>query len=64
MTDGNGNVTKPHDTFFSSSWGDDDYGDMTVDETTLNTFVEATCPDIVNGVRTLGEVPMLVLIND
>ena len=66
VTDGNGKVVYGgyHDNYFGSKWGDPDYGDMQLNESTLNSFVESTCPDIINGIHTLAEVPKLVLVND
>ena len=64
VTDGNHNITEYHDTFFSSSWGTDNYGDMDADKTKVFQFVSENCPDVVNGVHTINEVPILMLVND
>lgn len=64
VTDGNGNVTEAHDTFFGSKWGTDNYDDMSADAGTVFGFVESMCPDIQNGLHTIQEVPVLMIIND
>ena len=37
---------------------------MKANSDVLNSFVQDNCPDIVNGVVTLADVPILVIIND
>lgn len=64
VTDGNGNVTKTVLTHFNARWGQDAYGDMTADSETVFSFVQDFCPDIVNGIHPIEEVPVLMIIND
>lgn len=64
VTDGNGNITKPVDTYFGSKWGEQKYGDMAANEQEVFDFVKAQCPDIKNGTHTIAEVPILMIIND
>ena len=64
VTDGNGHITEAHDTYFGSKWGVSSYNDMAVNQSVLYSFVEANCPDIVNGVWDRKEVPILVIVND
>ena len=64
VTDGNGNVITPVDTYFGSKWGEDTYSDMTADLDKAYQFVTENCPDIVNGIHTINEVPVLMIIND
>lgn len=64
ITDGNGTVTTARDTYFQSSWGTDSYNDMTADLDKVLAFVEDHCPDIVNGVHSAIDVPVLMIIND
>ena len=52
------------DCFFQSSWGASSYGSMAANAGRVFSFVEANCPDIVNGVHTIEEVPVLIMIND
>ena len=56
------------DCYFESTWGKDDY---TTEETKMKansskifTFVQENCPDIINGIHTIAEVPVLMIIND
>lgn len=64
VTDGNGNVTIRKNTAFNSRWGQDSYKDMTADKDKVYGYVEAHCPEIVKGEKTIAEVPVLLLIND
>ena len=64
VTDGNGNVTTTVATYFNARWGQDSYMDMRADDATVFDFVKETCPDIVNGIHPLNEVPILMIIND
>ena len=64
VTDGNGNVTTAVDTYFGVRWGTDSYGDMRADANTVYGFVSEKCPDIVSGIHTIDEVPVLMIIND
>ena len=64
VTDGNGKIESPVDNRFGSMWGPG-YRDMTAmyaDD--LFEFVTKKCPDISNGIHTIAEVPILLLIND
>ena len=64
VTDGNGNITKPVDTYFGSKWGEQKYGDMAANGQEVFDFVKAQCPDIKNGTHTIAEVPVMMIIND
>lgn len=64
ITDGNGNITTQVATYFGIRWGTDSYGDMQADASTVYSFVTEKCPDIVNGIHTIDEVPILIIIND
>ena len=64
ITDGNGNVTTTVATYFNARWGQNSYMDMRADEATVFAFVQENCPDIVNGIHPLNEVPILMIIND
>ena len=64
ITDGNGNVTTARDTYFGAKWGDGEYGDMTADDDVLFDFVSENCPDLKQGIHSLYEVPILMIIND
>ena len=63
-TDGQGNIVSARDTYFTSRWGTDSYGDMRSDFDVVFDFVAARCPEILDGTFTLDEVPILLLIND
>ena len=64
ITDGYGNVTTPVSTYFGARWGENSYGDMRADDTTVFEFVSEHCPDILDGTHTIKEVPVLMIIND
>jgi len=64
ITDGNGKVTTFRDCYFGSQWGADNYGDMTANGTEVYQFVTNNCPDIVEGIHPVTEVPILMIIND
>lgn len=64
ITDGNGNITQARDTHFGTRWGSDTYDDMRAEDSVVFDFVEEKCPDIVNGIHTLSEVPILMIVND
>lgn len=64
VTDGNGNVTVPVNSYFGASWGESSYNDMRADDETVFEYVSEHCPDIVGGVHTIDEVPVLMIIND
>ena len=52
------------DCFFQTTWGATSYSNMTANDDRVFSFVEANCPDIVNGVHTIDEVPVLIIVND
>lgn len=64
ITDGSGNITTPVDCYFGSKWGETSYSDMSANATKVFNFVSSNCPDIVNGIHTIAEVPVLMIIND
>lgn len=64
VTDGEGNIITPKDTYFSARWGVESYNDMTADLDKVLAFVEDNCPDVINGIHTASEVPVLMIIND
>ena len=64
ITDGNGTVTTFKDSYFGSKWGENSYGDMAANGTEVYQFVRTNCPDIVSGIHTIDEVPVLMIIND
>ena len=64
ITDGKGNVITPRNTYFSTAWGSESYGDMSSDYGRVFSFVSQNCPDITDGLHTIDEVPVLLLINE
>ena len=52
------------DCFFESSWGGSSYDSMKANSNRVFAFVENNCPDIVDGVHQIEDVPILVIIND
>ena len=64
VTDGSGNITTPVECYFGSRWGATSYGDMSADDAVVFDFVSQNCPDVKNGIHTLEEVPVLLIIND
>ncbi|MBQ6761544.1 MAG: hypothetical protein IJP49_02215 [Bacteroidales bacterium] len=64
VTDGNGSITKTVLTHFNARWGQNTYGDMTADQDAVFSFVQEFCPDIVQGIHTIEEVPIMMIIND
>lgn len=64
ITDGNGNVVTTSGCYFGSGWGENSYGDMQANDSRIFSFVETHCPDILNGLHPIKEVPVLLLIND
>ena len=64
ITDGNGNIVTRRDCYFGSKWGVDKYTDMIADENKVYDFVTNNCPDIKDGIHTIDEVPVLMIIND
>ena len=64
ITDGNGTITTPRNCYFGSKWGATSYSDMAADDNIIKTFVTGNCPDIISGIHTIEEVPILMIIND
>ena len=64
VTDGNGNVTTAVMSYFGAKWGSSSYGDMSADNTKVFEFVSEHCPDILDGIHSISEVPILMIIND
>ena len=64
VTDGNGNITTRVNSRFGARWGQDSYSDMKADDDQVFEFVSEKCPDIVNGIHPVNEVPIIMLIND
>ena len=64
VTDGNGNITQKVNSYFGARWGEDSYSDMRADAGTVFDFVSENCPDVVNGIHTIRELPILMIIND
>ena len=64
ITDGNGNITTKRDCYFGSKWGEDSYDDMQAEDNVIYEFVSQNCPDIKQGIHTVSEVPVLMIIND
>ena len=53
------------DCYFQSSWSTKDWGStMTANWTIIKDFVSINCPDIISGVHTINDVPILMIIND
>jgi hypothetical protein len=59
-----GVITTARNTAFGSYWEADAYDHMSADEDAVFGFVQAHCPEIVRGEKTIAEVPVLLLIND
>lgn len=64
VTDGYGNITEPHDTYFATRWGGAAYKDMETNSARVFHFVSYRCPEILNGELTIDEVPVLLIVND
>ena len=64
VTDGNGNITQRHNTYFGAKWGASSYGDMAASGDVVYGFVQENCPDIVSGMHSIDEVPIMMIIND
>ena len=64
ITDGNGTITTKRNTFFSARWAESSYDDMTANVDRIFNFVSRNCPSIRAGTRKVGEVPILMIIND
>ena len=64
ITDGNGTVTTLKNTAFGSRWGETVYSDMAANGDDVYQFVEENCPDIINNIHPMTEVPVLMIIND
>lgn len=50
--------------YFKSTWGKDSYSDMDADAETIWSFIQNNCPDVVNGINSVNDVPVLLIIND
>jgi hypothetical protein len=64
VTDGSGTIVTPVNCYFGSRWGRDSYDDMVANESDVYDFVAENCPDIKNGIHSINEVPILLVIND
>lgn len=66
ITDGHGTITTQKNCYFGSKWGPDNnsYRDMEANIETIQSFVNANCPDITDNTHTIQEVPILMIIND
>lgn len=64
FSDSNGNVVTPVNNAFGTKWGASSYGDMRADDARVFNFVSANCPDIVSGVHSINEVPIVLIVND
>ena len=64
VTDGNGNIIRSVASYFQARWGQGQYGDMRADDDVVYDFVRRYCPDIVAGIHTVEETPILMIIND
>lgn len=64
VTDGQGNITEAHDTYFKSRWGATSYDDMTADFDKVYSFVESRCNDVADGSVPIEDVTVLLIIND
>ena len=64
VTDGQGTIKKAVSSYFGAQWGESSYGDMTAEESRVFDFVNENCPDILNGIHSIDEVPILMIIND
>lgn len=64
VTDEEGNIVTYRNTRFGSSWGEEEYDNMFAETGEVFSYVYENCPDVANGVHTLAEVPILMIIND
>ena len=64
VTDGNGNITTAVNSYFGAYWGADSYADMRADDDKVFNYVTLNCPDIVDGIHTIDEVPIVMIVND
>ena len=64
ITDGHGNITTARNCYFGSKWGEENYGDMDLNESVLYDFVTTNCPDLADRSHSVNETPVLVIIND
>ena len=64
ITDGSGTITTPVNSYFGARWGQDSYDDMVATDEIVFDFVQENCPDIKEGIHTISEVPILMIIND
>ena len=55
---------KNRDCYFQTSWGGSSYDNMQANSNRVFGFVEENCPDIVNGIHSIVEVPVLIIVND
>ena len=64
ITNENGEILQARDCFFESKWGEKTYNNMRANDEKVFAFVEEHCPDIIEGIHTISEVPILMIIND
>ena len=64
VTDGNGTITQKVDTRFDARWGADSYSDMKADNTKIQDYLKAHCPEVVSGSLSYKDVPVILAIND
>ena len=64
VTNGSGTIVTPVNCYFGSKWGQDSFDDMAANESEVYSFVSEHCPDIKNGIHTINEVPVLLIVND
>ena len=64
ITNGYGTVRTRRSTFFNARWGSSSYDDMEADEDRVFDFISRNCPSILNGSRTINQIPILMVIND
>ena len=64
ITDGT-SAEQNRDCYFQSSWPKTEYrSSMKANNTIIYDFVSTNCPDILSGIHTINEVPILMIIND
>lgn len=66
ITDGN-DEERTRDCYFESTWGRSSYSGanaMAANDTKIFNFVKTNCQDIIDGIHTITEVPVLMIIND
>ena len=64
VTDGNGKVLIQSGCYFGTGWGENSYGDMRADDSRVFTFVSTNCQDIREGLHSINEVPVIMIVND